>query len=192
MSVSSSHRDGRVKHVLLTEIATLDELLHAHASVLGCDFMAYRNHTYRVVNLCVAQSSADPEQLEKMAIAAAFHDLGIWTDGTFDYLSPSVKLASAYLVQSGRAECAPEISEMILEHHKISRYRGNPNWLVEPFRRSDWIDVSRGLLTFGLSRGFLREIFSTWPSEGFHNRLVQLELTRLRTHPWNPLPMMRL
>jgi hypothetical protein len=178
--------------MLLTEIATLDELLHAHAAALGGDFTAYRNHTYRVVNLCAAfSSSGDPEQLEKMAIAAAFHDLGIWTDGTFDYLQPSVRLARAHLDRSGRAEWTPEITEMILEHHKISAYRGNPHWLVEPFRRADWVDVSR-LLTFGLSRSLLREIFSTWPGAGFHKMLVRLELKHLRAHPRNPLPMMRL
>ncbi len=178
--------------MLLREIATLDELLDTHATVLGRDFTGYRNHTYRVVNLCVAQSSDDPGQLEKMAIAAAFHDLGIWTDGTFDYLPPSVRLARAYLVQAGKTEWTPEISAMILEHHKISRYGGDPHWLAEAFRRSDWVDVTRGLLTFGLSRSLLGEIFSTWPSAGFHKRLVQLELARLRTHPWNPLPMVKL
>jgi hypothetical protein len=118
--------------------------------------------------------------------------MGIWTDATFDYLAPSVRLAAAHLARSGRAEWTAEITAMILEHHKISRYRGDPQWLVEPFRRADWVDVSRGLITFGLSRGTLQQIFSTWPSAGFHTRLVQLELQRLRTHPWNPLPMMRL
>ena len=86
----------------------------------------------------------------------------------------------------------PEITAMILEHHKLSAYRGDPGWLVEPFRRADWVDVSRGIRTFGLPRQLLREIFATWPSAGFHRRLVQLELTRLRTHPWNPLPMFKL
>lgn len=81
--------------MLLTEIATLDELLHAHAAALGGDFTGYRNHTHRVVNLCVALSSGEPEELQKMAIAAAFHDLGIWTDGTFDYLPPSKAVAGA-------------------------------------------------------------------------------------------------
>ncbi|HEX6903317.1 MAG TPA: HD domain-containing protein [Thermoanaerobaculia bacterium] len=176
----------------LTEIAALDGLLRAHAAQLGDDFTAYRNHTYRVVNLCAALSSKDPEQVEKMATAAAFHDLGIWTDGTFDYLRPSIRLASAHLARSGRAEWEPEITAMILEHHKISAWRGNPDWLVEPFRRADWVDVTRGLRRFGLPRRLLGEIFSAWPSAGFHKRLVQLELKRLRTHPWNPLPMVRL
>jgi hypothetical protein len=144
------------------------------------------------LNLCIIQSSGDPEQLEKSAIAAAFHDIGIWTDGTFDYLQPSVMLATNYLVQSGRARWTPEISAMILAHHKISRYLGNQTWLVEPFRRADWADVTRGLISFGLSRNLLHQVFSRWPSAGFHKRLVQLELTQLRAHPLNPLPMVRL
>lgn len=177
---------------MLTEIAILDQLLDAHATELGGDFTAYRNHTYRVVNLCVALSSGDPERLEKIAIAAAFHDMGIWSHGTFDYLQPSIHLACTHLAQSGRLEWTPEITAMILEHHKISPYRGDKLWLVEPFRRADWVDVSRGLITFGLSRRLLGEIFSKWPSAGFHKRLVHLSLGRLRTHPWSPLPMMRL
>jgi hypothetical protein len=175
--------------MLHTEIALLDELLGAHAAELGKDFTAYRNHTYRVVNLCAAFSG--PEQLEKMAIAAAFHDLGIWTDGTFDYLQPSIRLADAHLARSGRGDWTPEITAMIREHHKISAWKGNPGWLVEPFRRADWIDVTR-IRTFGLPRKLLREIFAVWPDASFHKKLVQLELKRLRTHPWNPLPMVRL
>ena len=177
---------------MLTAIATLDGALDTHAAVIGRDFTAYRNHTYRVMNLCVAQSSDAPEQLEKIAIASAFHDLGIWTDGTFDYLVPSVALARSYLDQSGRREWVPEISAMILEHHKITPYRDHPDWLVEPFRRADWVDVTKGVLTFGLSRHFVREVLATWPSAGFHRMLMRLELTRLRRHPFNPLPMVRL
>jgi hypothetical protein len=176
---------------VLTRIATLEAVLGEHEEVLAGDFEAYRNHTYRVVNLCLAQSPADPEGLEKIAVAAAFHDLGIWTHGTFDYLQPSVSLADAYLRRSGRPEWSPEVAAMIFEHHKISRYQGNRRWLVEPFRRADWADVSRGLIAFGFSRALLREVFSKWPSAGFHKRLVQLELRWVRTHPWRPLPMVK-
>ena len=178
--------------MLLKEIATLDRVLRAHELELGSDFTAYRNHTYRVANLCAALCPGDTEQFEKIAIATAFHDLGIWTDGTFDYLQPSIGLACAHLAQTGKADWTPEVSGMIREHHKISRYRNDPGWLVEPFRRADWVDVSRGLLTFGLPRKLLREIFSTWPDAGFHLRLVQLSLKRLRTHPCSPLPMLKL
>jgi len=178
--------------VLLNEIPVLDQILDAHADDLGGDFAAYRNHTYRVVNLCIALCSDDLADLEKIATATAFHDLGIWTDRTFDYLQPSVRLACDYLAHSGNQEWTAEISEMILEHHKLSSYRGNQHWLVEQLRRADWVDVSMGLITFGLSRDSVREIMSMWPSAGFHKRLAKLELNHLRTHPWNPLPMVRL
>ena len=38
----------------------------------------------------------------------------------------------------------------------------------------------------------VNEVYARWPSAGFHRRLVQLSLARLRTHPWSPLPMLRL
>ncbi len=178
--------------MLLTGIATVDEVLHAHAARLGGDFTAYHNHVYRVVNLCAALAFADGAQVEKIAIAAVFHDLGIWTEGTFDYLPPSILLARAHLALIGRPEWAPEIVEMIAEHHKILPYRRNPEWLVEPFRRADWADVTLGLRTFGLPRGLVREIYAAWPAAGFHGRLVQLSLRRLRSHPLSPLSMFRL
>jgi len=178
--------------MLLKEITTLDELLNAHVEALGSDFTAYRNHTYRVVNLCVALSSDDPEQIQKIVIAAAFHDMGIWTDGTIDYLQPSVRLATAYLAQADRVDWTSEISGMILEHHKVTPYRDNKQLLIEPFRRADWVDVTRGLITFGLPRRLLGYILAAWPNAGFHKRLFQLSLKRLLTHPWSPLPMMRL
>ena len=177
---------------LVSRIATLDAILDDHAKALGADFTSYRNHTYRVANLCAAQASGGAEALEKIGIAAAFHDLGIWTDHTFDYLQPSVRLAQAGLAAAGRGVWTPEITEMILEHHKVTRYRTNPGWLVEPFRRSDWIDVTRGALRFGTSRTLIANLYARWPSAGFHRRLVQLELGHLRKHPLNPLPVFRL
>ena len=119
--------------MLLRDIDTVDEVLRSHSAELGSDYAAYRNHVYRVLNLCAAQSSPDSESLEKVALAAVFHDLGIWTDGTFDYLPPSIRLATAYLLRTGRNEWTPEIAAMILEHHKISRYRGDSGALVESF-----------------------------------------------------------
>ena len=177
---------------LHTQVAALDALLDAHAAELGADYTAYRNHTYRVVNLCAAFATGDPPQLEKIAIAAATHDLGIWTAGTFDYLPPSIALATAHLAQAGRSEWTAEITAMIREHHKISPYRGDFRSLVEPFRRADWVDVTSGLRSFGLPRALLRAIFAEWPDAGFHWRLVQLSLQRLRTHPLTPLPMLKL
>jgi len=174
------------------EISTLDAIIGDHSAALGSDVTPYRNHAYRVANLCIAQSSSGAESLEKTAIAAAFHDLGIWTDHTFDYLVPSVRLASVWLAGCGKASWTPEITEMILWHHKITPYRDRADWLVEPFRRADWVDVTRGVLTFGTPRTLVTELYAKWPDAGFHRRLLQLELRHLRKHPLNPLPVFRL
>jgi hypothetical protein len=53
-------------------------------------------------------------------------------------------------------------------------------------------DDDGGVVTFGLSRKLVRDLYAAWPDAGFHKTLVCLELKRLRTHPWSPLPMVRL
>ena len=178
--------------MLLTSVPIVDSVLDQHTSALGHDFIAYRNHVYRVVNLCVAIAGDAGADLEKIAIAAVFHDLGIWTDHTFDYIAPSVSLAREHLASRSRVDWIPEVEAMIVNHHKITRAHADPGSLVEVFRRADWIDVSRGFRRFGLARTFIESLFTTWPSAGFHWRLVELTLDRFRSHPLTPLPMVKL
>ena len=175
---------------LLTHIPIIDDVLNEHATALGSDFPGYRNHVYRIANLCVA--IAGRSELEKIAVAAVFHDLGIWMNGTFDYIAPSIALAHDYLVARGREDWIVEIEGMIADHHKITRSTADPDSLIEAFRRADWIDVTRGLRRFGIPRPLVARLFATWPSAGFHWRLVTLTLDRFRNHPLTPLPMVRL
>ena len=175
---------------LLTRIPIIDDVLDNHAAALGDDFVGYRNHVYRIVNLCVA--FAGQRELEKIAITAVFHDLGIWVHGTFDYIAPSIGLARDDLIARKREDWTAEIEEMIANHHKITRSSAAPNTLIEAFRRADWIDVTRGLRRFGIPRPFVARLFATWPSAGFHRRLLALTLDRFRSHPLTPLPMVRL
>lgn len=176
----------------MLQIPLVEEVLDRYASALGCDYIAYRNHVHRVVNVCGAITGASGDDLSKIAIAAAFHDLGIWTDLTFDYIPPSISLARQYLLGCSRAEWIPEVEAMIVNHHKITRARAHPEWLVEGFRRADWIDVSYGVRRFGVARPFIRSLFAAWPSAGFHWRLAELAAMWSRRHPLTPLPMVKL
>jgi hypothetical protein len=171
----------------------LDELFAESAEAIGADLVAYRNHAYRVFNLCLAMCPAEARATErpKIAIAAHYHDVGIWTDGTFDYLAPSAARALSYLERSGRDDWSAEISQMIVEHHKVRPFRAKQGHLVEAFRRADWIDVTLGVRRFGLARSLVRELRSAFPNAGFHARLIELGGRRLRSHPLNPLPMVR-
>jgi hypothetical protein len=111
---------------------------------------------------------------------------------TYDYLEPSKQLARGYLSKTDQGRWTEEIEAMIEQHHKFRKYTAGPGWLVEPFRKADWIDVSRGWLTFGLPSVFVSEVLSKFPNAGFHKRLVDLTWQRFKAHPLSPLPMMRL
>jgi hypothetical protein len=184
-------RIERNSNGLMTVIPVLDAVLNAHAELLGDDLDGYRNHTYRVANFCLALSPDEPDVCDKVAIAAAFHDIGIWTDGTFDYLEPSVRSVAAFLTRIGRKGWEGEIVEMIRQHHKLTPWRGKASRLVEPFRKADWVDVSKGLLSFELTRRFRSSVMIAWPNAGFHRKLVRLTLERAARHPLSPLPMLK-
>jgi len=143
------------------------------------------------VNFSAALAPCAGDTLEKVALAAAFHDLGIWTAHTFDYLAPSIELAREELCCAGHGDWRDTVAGMIREHHKVRRFRGDGAGLIEPFRRADWIDVSLGALSFGLPRECIRAIRARWPNAGFHRRLAQLTLTRLRSHPLSPIPVLK-
>lgn len=179
---------------MLTQLPLLDEVLNQHAAQLGRDFVPYRNHAYRVANFCWAlvPDGADRETLDIISLAAAFHDLGIWTDRTFDYLAPSRRLADMWLVSREQADSADIIGTMICQHHKLTPWRGNDSPLVDSFRRADLVDVSRGLIASGLSRELLREVAAEFPNAGFHRLLLKLSFNHFKRHPLNPLPMIRL
>jgi hypothetical protein len=174
-----------------TEVPDLDKLLDERRSILGEDYVGYKNHCYRVLNFCLALSDERPETWNKVAIAVAFHDLGIWAKDTFDYLDPSILLARKHLAEQNREGWQEEIESMTDQHHKITRSTSNPAWLVEPFRKADWIDVSKGVLTFGLSASFVKEVLASIPNAGFHRRLIGLTWRQFRLNPTRPLPMMK-
>lgn len=176
---------------MLVNVPRLDTLLERHADALGADYAAYRNHTYRVANFHCLLDAGDATDVDKLAIAAACHDLGIWTARTFDYLAPSTALARAYLDEIGHADWADEIVAMIDNHHKLTRCAASLPASAETFRRADWIDVSRGRLRFGLARCAIDGVMTLFPNAGFHRLLFALSVRRLLRHPLRPLPMFR-
>lgn len=167
----------------------LDTILELHQASLKTDFQAYKNHCYRVLNFYAAFVARSPDNLNKGAVAVAFHDLGIWTDGTLDYLPPSIKRAEDYLVTMQHSFWQDDVHLMIDNHHKITPFHNNA--LVEGFRKADWLDVSLGMLAFGLNREFISTIQRQFPDEGFHLRLVQLSIKNTLKHPLRPLPIFK-
>ncbi len=182
-----------VDDVLAVEVS---HLLAPYDEALGEDRAGYTNHVIRTMLFCDELAGIDggpdeqPSRRPEFLVCGVFHDLGIWTDKTFDYLVPSIDLAADHLEKIGRPELAPLVTTMIDEHHR-QRSAGAPDDPVEIFRRADMIDVSLGLRAFGVARRRVREIRRAYPNRGFHRRLVQLTFQRTVEHPTSPLPMFK-
>ncbi len=168
----------------------VDDVLDTFAPVIGADFVGYRNHVLRVLNYYCALAAA-PRVPEPVLIAAAFHDVGIWTDGTFDYLEPSIRRAVAYNTATRAERLNDEVRAIIAAHHKLRRYRAQHADTVECFRRADLIDVSLGTVRCGLPAAFIRELRTALPSAGFHSGLVARAWRQFLRSPLRPLPMLR-
>ena len=176
---------------IVLEFPVTDDILTSFALVIGSDLQGYRNHIYRVLNFYIAISGIAGLPSETVQIAAAFHDLGIWTDQTLDYLEPSVRLAEDYLADRQLSHLSSEVTALILEHHKVRPYGAAHALSVEPFRRADVIDVTLGAVTFGLPRDFIKTVKSTFPNHGFHGMLIRLTARQFLRSPLRPLPMFR-
>lgn len=174
-----------------SNLPLVDEILGRFSGVIGTDLAAYRNHVYRVINLCFSLGPFGDDEREKIQIAACFHDIGIWTAGTLDYLGPSATDAAAYLRARGKEEWVPEVLEMIEMHHGLRSRAGSAFLLVEPFRRADIADFSLGVVPMGTSRELIARLKKAFPNAGFHKRLARLGSQWVLRHPLNPLPMFR-
>ncbi len=171
-----------------TGFALVDEILERFAGALGPDYAGYAGHVARALAF-YAGLAPGHEAPESVQIAGAFHDLGIWTARTWDYLAPSVRLARDHLTAAGREDLADEVVRIILEHHKLLPYRGAFQDTVETFRRADLVDLSLGALRSSLPSAYVREVRAAHPNAGFHRRLTELGVRWALDHPLRPLPM---
>lgn len=151
----------------------------------------YKNHVSRVIDFCDALSPLDEIARTKVTIAACFHDLGLFTEGTLDYLPPSISLARGYLTDNGLEQWRDEIETMIDQHHRLRPIDGAESELIELFRKADLIDFSLGIFRFGVSRSTVSRAKAEYPNNGFHRHLVRTAGRWICRHPLNPLPIVK-
>jgi len=179
---------------IVKDLPLLETIFADWKDTIGPDYDGYRNHVYRMVNCCFKLKTCSEEEQQKIIIAGAFHDIGIWIENTLDYIPPSLPPAMAYLKAHNLEAWSEEISLMISEHHKLRAYTDKPDTpatLVELFRKADLVDFSLGLYKFGIDKAFLKALKSEFPNSGFHKGLVKKSARRFVRHPLNPAPMMK-
>jgi hypothetical protein len=158
-----------------------EEILESHRHVARGDdegFDGYKAHAYRVINFARALTPDANDRDDKLAIAAAFHDLAAFD--TLDYLVPSIEAQDAWLRQTGRQPWSDELALIVAEHHRVRRY-GPPRphaALVEAVRRADLIDVSQGVIRFGLPKAYVKEVRRAFDAGAFFKRVIPMGTLR--------------
>ncbi|MGB0413187.1 MAG: HD domain-containing protein [Coraliomargarita sp.] len=176
---------------IVTKIEHVEEIIGSHEEHMGDQFLPYKNHVYRVLNFCFMFGEPSSEEIDKLAIGAAFHDLGMWPGDQIDYLDPSIELARDYLRRTKRENWIEEISLMIEFHHRFRKCPKRFPHLVEIFRKGDWVDATKGLRRFGLAKSGVRRVQDEIENLGFHANLIRIAKKEFWKRPFKPLPMMK-
>jgi hypothetical protein len=183
--------------------ATTADLIHTHPLVeqildshrehaLGDErgWASYRGHIYRVFNLARVVVPDHDDRDDKLAIAAAFHDIDVFS--SLNYLGPSIRTMDAWLQRTGRSAWADELTVIVAKHHHLTRYRGPYAELAEAFRWADLNDLSQGLIRAGLPRQQVRAVRRSIDVGVFFTRTVPRAIVRhVIRHPLDPLPIAR-
>ena len=172
-------------------IPLLEDIFSEWKSTIGNEYQGYRNHVYRMIHFCLALRNCNDGEREKIIIAGAFHDIGIWINDTVDYIPPSLLPAMEYLKKRDLEAWSDEIKLMITEHHKIREYKDPAYPLVEIFRKGDLVDFSFGLYKFGISKAYINQVKATFHNADFHKSLGKRAAKWFLKHPLNPAPMMK-
>jgi hypothetical protein len=169
----------------------VDKILSSFQEQINVDYQGYKNHCVRVLNFLNCLNPLASDEREKLIIAVVFHDIGLWTHKTVDYLPPSILELKKYLTTIGKTEWTEELSLIIDMHHKLTPYHGKYD-LVELFRKADLVDFSLGLISHGIPKEYISKIKKQFPNEGFHKMLLVRTLKWVPFHPFKPMPIIKL
>jgi HD domain-containing protein len=126
----------------------------------------------------------DPELL---LCASFLHDVGLYPSVTTGdvYVTDSRRVAKRTLApfdwqHTRLARCLDAI-----EQHHAQRSRWDWGAEVELIRRADLVELSRGLINFGVDRGWLRDLFREIPRRGLYHLIAASLARRDGRHPSN-------
>ncbi len=99
---------------------------------------------------------------------------------TLDYLVPSIEAQDAWLRQTGREAWSDELALVVAEHHRLSGCGPARPYapLVEAVRRADLVDVSQGLIRFGIPSSYVKEVRAAFDAGAFFKRVIPMGTLR--------------
>lgn len=182
--------DASPSFKIVTEAPNMDTYLSKYKQDFGAAHDVYRNHCLRVLSfarhILVTETGFDEEQAESampvMEIALAYHDMGLFTDLSLEYLEPSAARAEKDLEGTLSADEIKLVRDIIVWHHKVFPWSGEDERstaIVNAVRKGDWVDATTCLLggSFvrkGLSAADVVATHTALPEMGFGSFLAAL------------------
>jgi hypothetical protein len=122
---------------------------------------------------------------EVMTVAAILHDSGLYPEISRGgvYTADGAALARAILPDHGWSEARVELCAAAIDRHHDVRPQLSLGAEVETLRRADLIELSGGLVRFGLARDWLRALNRAVPRDGLVGELVREVGNALRERP---------
>jgi hypothetical protein len=120
---------------------------------------------------------------ELLLCACWLHDVGLFVHGHDPYVTEGARLAARVLEPFGWPRERLQRCMDACEQHHAPRSRIAMGLEVELVRQADLVDVTAGLVNFGLDRGWLRDLFREVPRAGLWRLIASAVLSELRHRP---------
>ena len=126
---------------------------------------------------------------EVLLIAGLLHDVGLYDEASHGgvYVLEGAEFTADLVRKQGWEEDRIRLCFDAIERHHELRSQWDRGAEVELIRRADLIDLSAGLIRFGLSREWLRDLFESVPRNGTY-RTIGYEVARVLRHRPLTLP----
>jgi hypothetical protein len=173
-------------------VLTADELsetpaeracLRAMRDAAGARAPTMERHCLRQFAIAERLAGSRAFDRELLVCAVWLHDAGLFTASRHAYVTEGALLAARVLAPFDWPADRLQRCMDACEQHHAPRSRSSMGLEVELVRQSDLVDVSAGLVAFGLGRSWLRQLFRDIPRTGFWRMIVPALLGEVRHRP---------
>jgi predicted hydrolase (HD superfamily) len=148
------------------EAAALEKL----REITGEAASPMERHGLRVFLIADRLATAREAEVDRevLLIAGLLHDVGLYDEASHGgvYVSEGAEFTAELLREQGWSEDRIRLCFDAIERHHEIRPQWNRGTEVEVIRRADLVDLTTGVVTFGLAREWLRDLFKSVPRDG--------------------------
>jgi hypothetical protein len=122
---------------------------------------------------------------EVLLVAGLLHDIGLYDAASHGgvYVTEGAELTADLLGQQGWDDDRIRLCFDAIERHHETRSQWKRGTEVELIRRADLVDLTSALVTFGLPRGWLRDLYESVPRDGTYATIGDLVAKQLIHRP---------